>query len=370
MTEPAPAPAFPSTFAKNKRAEERAAAAQEAQLAQRASVTQPGRAAGKGKGKSKKGLWEDSDEEDEPEDEDDDDDDAAEDDHQRSASHGQRAGSQYDPASSPNSTRNSRALPVPPAGGYGYSQNDLHAQQSARQSYYDNGPSPDHRGSSGPPTPPETDHRDVSPGRPVARPVLSPHGLLHAGILDKEERSARAMEYQARDSGGPLVNLPSKPPPPQTGLVGALTSHQREKERTGGVGRALTEQQRERKLAEQRQKQLDDLQKAQLQQQQHQMAMMGGYGGGYNPMIGAGFNPMMYGGGMGMMPPPMSAYGMMPPISPGMGSQMGGGSQFGGVGPAPSQFGGGAPSQMGPGQSPSLGLEAQVSPFAVSFRRY
>ena len=107
MTETQPAPAaFPSTFAKNRRAEERAAAAQEAQQVQRAAVTQPGRAVAKGKGKSKKGLWEDSDEEDEAEEDDDDEDD--EDDGPRGSpsphAHAQRPNSAYDPTTSPTST--------------------------------------------------------------------------------------------------------------------------------------------------------------------------------------------------------------------------------------------------------------------------
>ncbi|KAK4700142.1 hypothetical protein P7C70_g6109, partial [Phenoliferia sp. Uapishka_3] len=368
--------AFPSIFSKNKRAEERAAAAQEAQLAQRASVTQPGRARQVSKGKGKKGLWEDSDEEEEePEEDDDDEEQVSRDDSNGRSSRDNglppRPTSQHNSQpSSSDSARNSRALPVPPTGGY----QDQYL--TARQSYYENGPSSDLRTSPVPPSPPygDNNNRDASPGRPLHKPVVSPHGLLHAGILEKEERSARAMEYQARDTGGPLVNLPSKPPPPQTGLVGALTSHQREKERTGGVGRALTEQQRERKLAEQRQKQLDDLQKAQLQQQQQQMSMsqMGGYGG-YNPMMGMGFNPMMYGGGMGMMGMPQMGYGMMP-TSPGMGGSqigMGGGSQFMGGGsgfmgaPASqmgggSQFGGGgAQSQMGGGAQEGQ-MDAQV----------
>ena len=256
---PAPTPAaptsFPSSFAPNKRAEERAAAAKLAEAAQQAAHTRPGRAPGAGANKGKQRAWVDSDEDEEEQEEEEDSDDDA----------------QVAPA-----TR-----PLPPSSS---SQQDLSSRnslqvgprpipgmspQEARRSYYEHGPSPENRisplpspsnaspynASPLPSSPSRGDFRQLreeSPARqPGLKPVVSPHGLLHAGIIDKEERSARALESQARDSGGPLVSLPSKPPPPQTGLVGAITSHQREKERTGGVGRALTEQQRERKLAEQ-----------------------------------------------------------------------------------------------------------------------
>lgn len=356
--EPRPVPAsFPSTFAKNKRAEERVAASQEAELAKRAAVTRPGRTSGTNQ--KKKGLWEDSDEEEEPEedeDEDEDDESAEPEDVpvRRNASLEQPVQEQYDERS-PSPPRQSRALPLPPPSNGGYSSQDQFAsQQAARQSYYENGPS----GSTSPRplSPPLEQPRDVSPARPVGRPVVSPHGLLHAGIIEKEERSARALEFNARDTGGPLVNLPSKPPPPQTGLVGALTSHEREKERTGGVGRALTEQQRERRLAEQRQKQLDELQKIQLQQQQQAM----GYGaGGYNPMMG-GYNPMMnpwgmqmggmqMGGGIGMGGGMPMGYGSMAQLPQ---SPIAGGSQ---IGVPASTMGGGLPSL----QQPSM--DAQVS---------
>lgn len=252
-TRPVPA-SFPSSFAPNKRAEERLAAAKLAEQAQQAALTRPGKSAVPAKGKQK--AWVDSDEdEDEQEDEDDDSEEEAVATQQRNRMPMSSSSSQQDLT-----TRNTLSVGPQPIRGL----------SPQRQSYYENGPSPDNRASSAwpshspagsgqlpsSPSRGELHLHGESPGTHATsagglKPVVSPHGLLHAGIIDREERSARALEAQARDTGGPLVSIPSKPPPPQTGLVGAITSHQREKERTGGVGRALTEQQRERKLAEQ-----------------------------------------------------------------------------------------------------------------------
>lgn len=135
--------------------------------------------------------------------------------------------------------------------------------------------------------------------------AFQPQGLLSAGLQDKQDRSAKRQEELARESGASLVSVPAKPPPPQTGLLGAITGYERERKREGGVGAALTERERDRKLAENRQRKLDDFQRLQLDQQQ-QMAQGGGafsvYGNPYvtPPMM----NPMMMGGGMmGGFPP-------------------------------------------------------------------
>lgn len=325
--------ALPSTFAKNKRAEERVAAAQLAQQAQHEALTRPGRSKAAGKGKQR--AWVDSDEdEDTVEEEDDSDDDASAPKlaSSRELSPPTSRASPVDYSQQPGA-RLSRVLPTPPGG---QSQEQYYASSQARQSYYDNGP--EFRAS-----PPPPSHFDESTSR--SRAFVNPHGLLHAGILEKEERSARAMEHEARNTGGPLVSIPSKPPPPQTGLVGAITSHQREKERTGGVGRAITEQQRERKLAEQRQQKFDETQRQQLQQQQQMMMMQqmqmqqqmqygGGYPGMMNPWMTGGMMGSPYGGMMGSPVPqgPGSQFGGMG--SPAMGSPVpqGSGSQFGGPG--------------------------------------
>lgn len=246
--------AFPSTFAPNQRAQERAAAA--AQLAHQAQQHVKARP-GKGVPTSKSGkqrAWVDSDEDEEEEQDDDDD----------SSDEGAAAAPKLSTSQSDLQSSASAPIAVPTPRSRNTSttnQNDpaLNAANYARrQSYYENGPSRSPNATSPMPASPIRGEfanlrpDDLSSQQPHStKPIVSPHGLLYAGILDKEERSARALESQARTSGGTLVNLPSKPPPPQTGLVGAITSHEREKERTGGVGRALAEQQKDRKLAEQ-----------------------------------------------------------------------------------------------------------------------
>ncbi|KAK4051814.1 hypothetical protein OIV83_002519 [Microbotryomycetes sp. JL201] len=314
---------FPSSFAPNKRAEERLAAAKLAEQSQQAAFTRPGRQPGTAT-QTKSKAWVDSDDDEEEPEEDDSDDEPA--------------------PPRPNVVQQTSSF------GQQRPLGSLAPNDPRRQSYLERGPSPDNRLSSLPPSPMnataplpaspskrELDLRNESQGAAVAgnmKPVVSPHGLLHAGILDKEERSARALEHQAREGGGPLVNLPSKPPPPQTGLVGAITSLEREKERTGGVGRALTEQQRERKLAEQRQRQLDELQRQQLQMQmqayqQMQMAQFGGYG---MPGMNMGMGSMSGMPSMPWMVPPASGFGAFPGSNIGSPAGM---SPVAGASPAP-----------------------------------
>ena len=131
--------------------------------------------------------------------------------------------------------------------------------------------------------------------------AFTPQGLLSAGLQDKQDRSAKRQEELARETGASLINVPSKPPEPQVGLLGAISAHERERKREGGVGATLTEREREKRVAEDRQRKLDELQRQQLEQQQ-QMAQgmypMSMYGmGGLTPQM-TGMNPMMNGGGM------------------------------------------------------------------------
>lgn len=79
--------------------------------------------------------------------------------------------------------------------------------------------------------------------------AFTPHGLLQAGLQDKEDRSAKRQEENAKESGSSLVNVPNKPPPPQAGLLGAITAHERDRKAPGGIGAALTERERDRRLA-------------------------------------------------------------------------------------------------------------------------
>ena len=175
--------------------------------------------------------------------------------------------------------------------------------------------------------------------------AFTPQGLLSAGLQDKEDRSAKRQEELARESGGSLVNVPNKPPPPQTGLLGAITAHERERKREGGVGAALTEREREKRVAEERQRKFDEHQRQQLDQMQQGGSMYGGYNPmmanpmmmGMNPMMGinpmmtgAGLNPMMTGGGLNPM---MTGGGSMQPINPMMTGQMGFPGMMGGFNP-------------------------------------
>lgn len=140
--------------------------------------------------------------------------------------------------------------------------------------------------------------------------AFAPHGLLSAGLQDKQDRSAKRQEELARETGASLINVPNKPPPPQTGLLGAVTAHERERKREGGLGATLTERERERRLAEERQRKLDEYQRMQLDQMQQGGSMYGGMGmpaqfTSFNPMMMMGMNPMMTGGWgfPGMMAP-------------------------------------------------------------------
>ena len=319
--------ASPTDTAQRKQAEERAVAAQIALQAQQAQATRPGRAAVP-TSKGKQRAWKDSDDEEEELEEE------SEDERRMTEQEIPQAQARpFMPNSGPNaygrdsyySTTNE------PAYDNGRNYYEDQQQQQAMQQQQALQQSQNRHSSYSNMMPP-------SLAQPHMVPAMSPHGLLHAGLLDKADRSARNQEVQARDTGGPLVNIPSKPPPPQVGLVGAITSHQREKERAGGVGRALTEQQRDRKLAEQRQKQLDENQRQQLLQQQQQMQQYGG--GGYGQMNPMMMNPMM------MNPWMMGGYGGMGMPSPGGGM---GGSQMGG-------------SQMG---APQMG--GQMDPVRFSF---
>ncbi|KAL4072674.1 hypothetical protein V8B97DRAFT_1870105 [Scleroderma yunnanense] len=172
-----------------------------------------------------------------------------------------------------------------------------------------------------PPPPPQRDtFVQLEPTSVSMTKAFTPHGLLSAGMQDKQDRSAKRQEELARETGASLINVPNKPPPPQTGLLGAITAHERERKREGGVGATLTEREREKRVAEDRQRKLDEFQRQQLE-----MAQSGMYGGqpfqGFNPMMAnpmmMGMNPMMTG------PNPMMAGGFMgyPNMMPGYGAQ-------------------------------------------------
>lgn len=181
-----------------------------------------------------------------------------------------------------------------------------------------------------PPQPQRDTFIQIEPASHSMTKAFTPHGLLSAGMQDKQDRSAKRQEEMARETGASLINVPNKPPPPQTGLLGAITAHERERKREGGVGAALTEREREKRLAEDRQRKLDDFQRQQLEMAQSGMAQSGMFGGqfpmGMNPMMNQmmPMNPMMTGGASMMAPAnPMMTGGFMgyPNMMPGYGGQ-------------------------------------------------
>jgi hypothetical protein len=79
--------------------------------------------------------------------------------------------------------------------------------------------------------------------------AFTPHGLLQAGLQDKEDRSAKKQQEIAKETGASLLNVPNKPPEPQMGLLGAITAHEKDRKAAGGLGAALTERERDRRMA-------------------------------------------------------------------------------------------------------------------------
>ncbi|KAG8872489.1 hypothetical protein FRB97_007573 [Tulasnella sp. 331] len=166
--------------------------------------------------------------------------------------------------------------------------------------------------------------------------VFAPHGLLQAGLQDKHDRSAKRQEELARESGTSLINVAGKPLDPQTGLLGAVTAHERDRKREGGVGATLTRKLAEERMAEERQRKIDELQQQQLSQMSPNGGMYGGevYGGQFpgqmqQPMMTPGFNPYMMNPMMMGNPMAMGGWGGMMGMN-GMGGGMGG--AMGGMG--------------------------------------
>ncbi|KAH8918626.1 hypothetical protein BT69DRAFT_1338008 [Atractiella rhizophila] len=276
-----------TTFGRNKAAE-RMAAQQAAQAGRKENISRPGRAM-KAAGKGRR-IADDSDEDEE--DEEDHDKDTEED-------HGTTGGSMDPVRPLPVMPRKqSRNLPVPP------SHLQAHEGSMSAGNYRRSTP----QGPGGPGALRHRAHEDFEAGHSPSpsyggqdgqnekkmQNAFSPHGLLASGVQAKEERSAKMKETLARETGGTLIDVPSKPPPPQTGLLGAITAHEQHSNRPGGVGAALTEKERDRKKAEMQQREMD-----QMQQQ-----MMGGPGMFPFQQGFYGMNPMM--GGMGY---PMAPFG-------------------------------------------------------------
>ncbi|KAI0001474.1 hypothetical protein BJV74DRAFT_818881 [Russula compacta] len=361
---------YKSSFAPSKNAMQRKARTEAQQAAHEAATHRPGRGKGKAKNKPKSvGGWGDSSEEEEDDDEDEEDEDvdsdgqpvAPRDDRSVSnyaASVNQRssrfdsprgpsplasAGDAPPPQTHPRPPRNLPPVPIPRGqfhDGDAFAPRHLDQSETGRKSYHEDGvphggavpqgPIPTHAPAPVAPrhmwsqvldpghtpgaVPENSNTRETfiqldSPAQAMTK-AFTPHGLLSAGLQDKEDRSAKRQEELARETGASLINVPSKPPPPQTGLLGAITAHERDRKREGGVGAALTEREREKRLAEERQRKLDELQRQQLEQMQQGGSLYGQQLAGYNPMMNPmmmGMNPMM-GGFMGY-PSMMPGYG-------------------------------------------------------------
>ncbi|KIS67888.1 uncharacterized protein UMAG_03944 [Mycosarcoma maydis] len=371
---------YPSTFGQNKRAAERKSAAQLQAQAHQEALSRPGRAGvTKPKGIRRPGWVDDSEEEEDDEEEEDEEDESREDARSisrplpsagtvRSAASSNRGGagtespvnladsvgslgrnndaaSQVAGANFPRSISGygaslldgSRATSPGRSPGRGGAPTHPSIQAYQRQSMFNNHLSAAHGDDSRSNTPPQgpivRDRQTFLQLKPEEQPgamttVFTPHGLVQAGAQDKAERSAKAQEAEARAMGSHMVNVPNKPPPPQAGLLGAITAHERDRKGAGGFGATLTERERERVAAERRQREEDALRQQQQQQQMQQMQQMAYF----NPML---YQQMMMSGMMGGMGG-MGGMGMMGMGMPQMGafgaSQVGAGSQIGGMG--------------------------------------
>ncbi|KAF9007597.1 hypothetical protein BDQ17DRAFT_1324157 [Cyathus striatus] len=394
---------YKSSFAPSKQAAERKAKAQAQQAAHQAAVHKPGRANGNRKSRVG-GAWNESSEEEEEEEEDEE----GESDGEPPLTRGQNT-----PSSGPGSSNASmrlsqtqggeaqphshlrppRNLPQIP-GGRPMPEDQVSSRrlvsdqfsESGRRTYYDDGPQirlqtdvpkpgaprqsmwsqvlePGRAPGTLPPTAGQQPSKpdtfvQLEPSETMTK-AFTPQGLLSAGLHDKDERSAKRQEELARETGASLINVPNKPPPPQTGLLGAITAHERERKRDGGVGAALTEREREKRVAEERQRRFDEQQRQQMEQMQQTGSMYGAPYPGFNPMMAnmmmgmnpMMMNPMMTGGGMtpmmtgGGMNPMLTGGGMAPMMTGqmgfgGMGGGMGGGMNggMGGMGFNPHMF--------------------------------
>lgn len=141
---------------------------------------------------------------------------------------------------------------------------------------------------------PDNPETAAADGRAMRNAAIGQHGLLQNGLEQKQYKSAAQMEALAKETGGPLLQLEQKAPTPQGGLVGAIVNHERDRKRDGGLGATLTERDRERRMAEMRQRELD------------QMGQRQAYNGQGGPNFGIPGMPGMPTFGM-----PPAAYGGM-----------------------------------------------------------
>ncbi|CAK5268405.1 unnamed protein product [Mycena citricolor] len=337
---------FKSSFAPSRQAAERKAKLEAQQAAHQAAAQRPGRSNGRRKSRNTAaGGWGDSSEEEEEEEEDDDDD--ADSDVEPSPIHRQpspglasMARPMQDDSQTYSHLRPPRTLPqIPPrmegegmqrrvpseqfseAGRRTFfddgtqlrTQNEMPQPGAARQTVWSQVLDPGRQAGAQPPgTQPRSDAFVQLEENKMTK-AFTPQGLLSAGMQDREDRSAKRQEELARESGASLINVANKPPPPQTGLLGAITAHERERKREGGVGMFTPQQ-------------MFAAQQAAAQAYQQAMVAFSTAGsqvGGDGQNMGAQQqNPMM-----SMYDPRMSMMGM-PMMGGPMGMQMTGMSTF------------------------------------------
>jgi hypothetical protein len=104
----------------------------------------------------------------------------------------------------------------------------------------------------------------IEPSHTMTIPFTA-HGLLSDSLQDRQERSAKLPEEVVKEEGDSLVNVPTKPLPPQTGLPGAVSGQEGGRKHEGYFGAVVTERERERGLAGERQRRFNDSQKQQLE---------------------------------------------------------------------------------------------------------
>ncbi|KAK0553277.1 hypothetical protein OC845_001277 [Tilletia horrida] len=200
---------------------------------------------------------------------------------------------------------------------------------------------------------------EEQPGAMTA--LFQPSGLLQAGAQDKAERSAKAREEDARAAGGHLVSVPNKPPPPQAGLLGAITAHERDRKGAGGIGATLTERERERVTVERRQR--EEEQAAAMGMYQRNSMMMG-MGMPMGPPMGMYPNPYMW--QQMMMQQQQQQQMMMAAAHQQRAGSPGGwgGSQVGGAGSPP---GASSPGRAGTPSGPAGGGHSQMGSGASGY---
>ncbi|PWN37882.1 uncharacterized protein FA14DRAFT_187932 [Meira miltonrushii] len=311
------ATSYPSSFNANKKAQERKLAAQAQAQAHSDALTQPGRQGGakkSGLGQGPRHAW--NDEEDEDEDDEEDEDESSRDIRPNTVNNIPASSSNFRqpyPAARQNAPYNAHLAGVHNAGGN-------ESRGSSPGASFESGPAKN--APSGNPSTLVHLSKEEQPG--AISTAFQPQGLLQAGAQDKAERSAKHVEAEARATGGHFVNVDAnRNNAPQSGLVGAISAHERERRKEGGLGATLTERERERVQAEKRQREEEMMRNQMMQQQQQMMAAsmaspqpgqqagmpwqnpgMPPSMGSFNPMMWqqmqmmSMMNPMMFGGGM------------------------------------------------------------------------